>query len=771
MLATHEKENSGALRAETGGQSKTVLEARSIRYLNLHHHSLFKGIALLTCFLSLQILAGCNSSRKQGKTLRAGAYAMDITPTKFPIAVNGGFEARFATHVVDRLHARCLVLDDGKTRLAIAVVDSVGLTRDILDQAKEMARAETGIPTNRMLISSTHTHSAPASVGALGTEPDLDYARLLPGQIAQGIEQAVKNLAPAKVGWAVVQAPEYTHCRRWITRPDKVKNDPFGQPTVRAMMHPGYQNPDFLGPSGPVDAGLSLLSIQSPDGHPIALLANYSQHYFGAEPVSADYYGKFAEKITHLIGADKGEPAFVGIMSQGTSGDLMWMDYSLPKRPAIDLDGYANAVAERAYEGYKHIEYHDRVPLEMAETTLTLGLRLPSPERLAWAKQVVAHMPGPLPKEISGVKPYEQVREVYAREQVLLVGLGPTRELKLQAIRIGDLGIAAIPNEVFGITGLEIKAFSPLKPTFTIELANGAEGYIPPPEQHKLGGYTTWAARSAGLEVNAAPKIASAVLGLLSQVSGKPLGVLNDPLARYDKAVLASGPAAFWRMHEFHGPETVDASGKNNPGAFEDGVVFYLEGPPELEEVPEGVDRAALFAGGRAKGTIPGLGSHYSVEMWFYNELPVDVRGVTGYLLSRGPDGAKDAAGDHLGIGGRDSATGKLFFSSGREILQGKTQIAPKTWYQVAVVRDGKKVLVYLNGKGEISGEVGAGSPPGLDQVFIGGGNDNVADFYGKICEVSIYNKALSPHEAAEHYLAIGRRAANEPGISMERGF
>jgi hypothetical protein len=54
-----------------------------------------------------------------------------------------------------------------------------------------------------------------------------------------------------------------------------------------------------------------------------------------------------------------------------------------------------------------------------------------------------------------------------------------------------------------------------------MELANGAEGYIPPPEQHRLGGYTTWPARTAGLEVEAEPKIVGALLKLLEDVSGK----------------------------------------------------------------------------------------------------------------------------------------------------------------------------------------------------------------------------------------------------------
>jgi hypothetical protein len=730
----------------------------------LLHSFFWRWIALLTCCLFLQVFFTGNSARgRQAQTFRAGAYAIDITPEKLPVTVLGMFESRSASRVFDRLHARCLVLDDGTTRIALVVVDSCMVPRDLLDKAKEMASEKTGIPTSRMLISSTHTHSAPAAMGGLGTDADPDYVRFLPGQLAEGIELAAQNLAPAKLGWGVVQAPEYTHCRRWITRPDKVKYDPFGQPTVRAMMHPGYQNPDFLAPSGPVDPGLSLLSVQSPDGRPIAVLANYSQHYFASEPLSADYYGKFAADITHLVGADNVSPAFVGIMSQGTSGDLMWMDYSLPKKQDWTLDSYSSAVAERAYEAYKRIEYHDWVPLGMAETTLTLGVRLPSPERLAWAKQVVAQMPGPLPKEITGVAPYEQHRQVYAREQVLLVERGPTRELKLQAIRIGDLGITAIPDEVFAITGLEIKRRSPLQPTFTIGLANGAEGYIPPPEQHKLGGYTTWAARTAALEPTAAPKIVTVLLGLLSQVSGRPPRPLADPAGPYDREVLASAPAAFWRMQEFHGPLAADASGKNHPGAYEDGVAFYLDGPPALETAANGADRAAQFAGGRAKGNIPGLGSRYSVEMWFYNELPEDLREVTGYLFSRGADGASDASGDHLGIAGRDSAAAKLFFASGQgkaEILEGKTPIVRNTWNHVLMVRDGEKLLVYLNGKTEpeISGDARIGFPPGLGQVFIGGRSDNFATFYGKISEVSIYDHALTPHDVSQHYLAAVSR-------------
>ena len=83
------------------------------------------------------------------------------------------------------------------------------------------------------------------------------------------------------------------------------------------------------------------------------------------------------------------------------------------------------------------------------------------------------------------------------------------------------MGVAALPNEVYGSTGLRVKAESPLKPTFNVSLANGYAGYLPPPDQHKLGGYTTWRARSSCLEEEAEPKIVAKILELLNTVADR----------------------------------------------------------------------------------------------------------------------------------------------------------------------------------------------------------------------------------------------------------
>jgi len=454
------------------------------------------------------------------RVFRAGAYAVDITPREFPVLVNGGMLEGKATGVTDPLYARCLVLDDGTRRVVIAVVDSCVVLRELLDRAKALAEKATGIPARQMLISATHCHSAPSVCGALGTGADEKYAAFLPSRIAEGIARAQQNLAPARIGWAVGKDPKNVFCRRFLMKPGTAATNPFsGTTNDQAQMNPGYQNPNAVRRTGPVDDDVSVISVQSPTGRPIAVVGNYSTHYAGAPPLSADYFGVFCRRIGELVGAQQGEPPFVGIMSNGTSGDANCCDFVNPPRK-FDRFTVGEDVARAAFAAYGRIQYYDWVPLVMEEQLLTLGVRMPKPDEVAKAREFLAGLKGGKPRSVP---------EVYARETILLSEMPPTRELKLQAIRIGDLGIAAFPNEVFGSTGLAIKRKSPLRPTINIELANGYYGYLPPPEQFPLGGYTTWRARSSCLEVQAEPKIAAAVLGLLEKAAGERRG--EQPIA------------------------------------------------------------------------------------------------------------------------------------------------------------------------------------------------------------------------------------------------
>ena len=449
------------------------------------------------------------------KVFKAGAFAIDITPLELPVLVNGNMNAVLADKVNDRLHARCLVLDDGTSQAAIVIVDSCMIPRSLLDEAKELASKATGIPTNHMLISSTHTHSAPSSYGCLGTDADPKYIKFLPPQIAKGITYAQKNLAPARIGCGMGRDEKNVANRHWVMKPGIAPTNRFGgtkDDTV--MMHPGHNNPNAIRPAGPVDPDVPVVSLQTPDGKPIAALSAYSLHYVGAKALSADYFAVFCDKLAGKIGipkrVDRSSPPFMAALANATSGDTWLMDYTQKERRKYDLEGVAEDVSSAAFDAYKKITYFDWAPLVMEEKLLNVGVRMPSAKEVAAAKEMV--------KTIEAGKNMN-LEQIYARETLILHDLPPTRELKLQAIRIGDLAIGTIPNEVYGSTGLNIKKDSPIKTTFVIELANGCEGYLPPPDLLKLGGYTCWRARTSCLESEAEPKIRAAVLDLLSNVA------------------------------------------------------------------------------------------------------------------------------------------------------------------------------------------------------------------------------------------------------------
>jgi len=526
----------------------------------------------------------------------AGAAEVDVTPTQLPIIVNCGFAERTATSVNSRLYARSLVISQGHERVALTIVDSCMMPRDLLDRAKALAAKRTGLAPTRMLIAATHTHTAPSVHACLGSGADAAYADFLAGRIADAIAQADERRVPARLAAAAVDMPGYTHSRRFLYRAQHALTDPFGVQNVFANMHPGYQNANAVGPSGPVDPALTVLSVQTRDGAPLAVLANFSMHYFGGTQISADYGGLVTAGLRARLAAHTGTN-FVPIFSQGTSGDLHWMDYSKPKTD-ITIERYAAGLADAAVQAIASLRYQSTGALAMEQTVLTADWRRPDAERLAWARPRAAALAGANPK----LQP-----DIYAREAVLLADK-PKAEMILQALRIGDLAVTALPNEVFALTGLKLKKRSPLALTMNLELANGAEGYIPPPEQHALGGYTTWPARTAGLVVDTEPRVVSAMLAMLERVARAPRRRETVTPGAYARGILqaraGAKPAAYWPMEDLEG---FTAQGRGGALSIEGKHAVYLDG----------VDgRAAYLLDARLRFPFARPAGDHTLEWW-----------------------------------------------------------------------------------------------------------------------------------------------------------
>jgi neutral ceramidase len=447
------------------------------------------------------------------RQFRAGASTSNITPELGVILDGAIMQIGPGKHVHDELHARCLVLDDGATRIAISVCDLTMIETGVVEHAKRLLETATGLTPDHVLISATHTHSAPRVMDLGQGDANRQYHEFLARRIADGIRRAINQLAPAKIGWGSGQKPEYVFNRRWFVKPGMEPPNPFGGKPDEVATNPPPAS--IVKPAGPVDPELFVLSVQHADGRPLALLANYGLHYVGGLPsghISADYFGVFADRIQQLLGADRQDPPFVGIMSNGTSGDVNNVDLrnALRRRPSDALmREVADGIAQEALNVARSIKHQEWVPLAARTVVLKLDVRRPDVARLQWAREISP-----------SAKPDQRMSRpaIYARETLQLAEYPPTLPVTLQAFSVGDLGIGAAPCEVFAETGLAIKKQSPFESTFVVELANGYGGYLPTPEQHGWGGYETWPARSSFLEVGAEPKIRTGILELLQSL-------------------------------------------------------------------------------------------------------------------------------------------------------------------------------------------------------------------------------------------------------------
>jgi hypothetical protein len=342
-----------------------------------------------------------------------------------------------------------------------------------------------------------------------------DYQQFLVMRIADGVRRAVNNMEPARIAFGCANEPTQVFNRRYFMKPGVPVPNPFGGED-KVVMNPGRGNPNILKAAGPTDSQIAFLSVQSLDGRPIALLANYSLHYVGTRKsgvISADYFGVFAKRIQQLLGADRTEPPFVGILTNGSSGDINnidWLNKSQKRyAPYEKMKEVADLVANEVHKEHRKVKFQNWVELDAMQNELSLAVRKPTEKQLAYAKKIL-EKPG-------DAKPYHRHEKVYARRTLQMHESPDDVSIILQTFRIGNLGICAIPFEVLVEIGLEIKEKSPFDQTFTISHANGTYGYLPPINQHKLGGYETWLGTNR-VEIQAAPKIVNMLINMFNDL-------------------------------------------------------------------------------------------------------------------------------------------------------------------------------------------------------------------------------------------------------------
>lgn len=446
---------------------------------------------------------------------QAGFARVNVTPP-MGVSINGYFIDRFVEGVLDELEANALALRCGSERAVIIALDNCEIDQGTMDKFRAQISRDCGLPTAAILIHTTHTHVAPF----VGRDPvdgnkhgEAEYEAYLTRQLSAAAQRAFADLKPAKVGWAVGQAPNISFLRRFRMKDGSIRTNP------------GVGNPDIVAPIGQVDERVNVVRFVREGGGDL-ILANFGVHpdTVGGSKVTADYPG-FARRAL-----ERALPHSRCLFLNGAQGDVNHVNVHAR---GGDLNGLELCSFDDVARGYGHAAHMGRViaggvlqvygkvnfqavdNLRFAERQVSLPANLPTAEELAQAERYVAlHLSGrdcDIPFE--GMELTTVVAEALRMQRL---AKGPENfSLRLGAVAFGPVALLGIPGEPFTGVGLAVKAGSPFPMTMPCCLTNGSEGYFPMQEAYDEGGYE---ARSSCFRAGVAERIIDESLALLQSL-------------------------------------------------------------------------------------------------------------------------------------------------------------------------------------------------------------------------------------------------------------
>ncbi len=460
-------------------------------------------------------------SGTEASFLRAGVGKCDITTTEKGVAVN------------DPLYAKALVLDDGKIKVAIIVMDAVAIggicdiKDDFLPKLRSRIEKELKIPGRNILVNASHTHTA---------EPMLCEDAEQLERTFDAVSQALRNMVEVKVG-----AGSGYEDRIMINRTLRLKN---GQSwTIR---HSNPCPPDEEVESlGPVDPEIGLLRFDRMDGSPLAVVYNFACHPLIGVPgggVTANYPGFASKVIEDNLGNDA-----MALFLQGAGGDITEVLYKDVNRPR-DSEPIGRMLGLSALKALKDIQVKDAA-LSVISETIELPRRTDIPERIealrveqdelleslrfvslnlkAFLPLYIKHALDPgfpldysyryfqaekigddglvdmdsvnrenIKKYLNNIRAMEKLARIQdkiatlKRHQAINDESGKSTILaEVQGIKIGDCVLITSPNEALVEVGLNLKKSSPYEHTFMAAFSNGYMHYGPPASYYDRGGY------------------------------------------------------------------------------------------------------------------------------------------------------------------------------------------------------------------------------------------------------------------------------------------
>ena len=387
----------------------------------------------------VSLLISCNQPPSELPDISAGVAMINITPeTPIPMSGYGSRKDPFEG-IHDSIYARAIVFSDGQNKAAVVSAEIIGLSDFFVDDITKRIEQETGIRYDHILMTVVHNHSGPVTrVYNKNVSPEVDaYVNTLRKKLVQLVVNADKDLKPARIGAGTGE------CKMNINRR---AND--GKGNIQLGRNP----------YGPCDHEVGVIRIDDEQGNVMSLLIDWPCHGVVMGPRNLLICGDWPGATSRYVEDSLGMPGIAPILI-GASGDINPI-YG-PHIDFVDINSYAYALDAIAFDlGNEAIRVFNEI-----ETSAYGEIK---------ALQKSIFLPGKEEDKDQEDESAETANEV---------------EVRLSAIRIGDIVLAGINGEVFNQIGVTIRDQSPYPNTFIITHCNGSAGYLVSDAAIPEGGY------------------------------------------------------------------------------------------------------------------------------------------------------------------------------------------------------------------------------------------------------------------------------------------
>ena len=454
--------------------------------------------------------------------LQAGFSRLYVTPP-LGIPVVGYFKPRVAEGILDKLEVNALALAVDNKKVILLSVDNCGFITHVAEDYRAYVCEVTGLPADCVFVHATHTHTGPATCIIYDTDviplqvddddPYLpEYYYFLRRRLADAAVLALQDLKPAKMGWAVGNAPKVAFVRRFRMKDGKVRTNP------------GVGNPDILHPIGDVDERVNVLRFDRDCGDTI-VLANFGNHpdSVGGNLISGDWPTLFRHRLEKSLDNVKaiffngaqGDVNHVNVNAKGGDFNDTFHDFDDVDRGYGHARHIGNVVAAAVLQVFDKVNYTDVDCLRTLEKTIPIPSNMPTAEEAAQAHYINDMHFAQRDNEL----PYEGMElTTVVAEAVRMVRLEHGPEfipMNFLGIAIGNVALFGIPGEPFTGIGRGIKEAEGWDLVLPCCLTNGCAGYFPMKDAYDEGGYE---ARSSAFKSGVAELIIKEGIHLLSEL-------------------------------------------------------------------------------------------------------------------------------------------------------------------------------------------------------------------------------------------------------------